>query len=103
MHRIGFAVFPNFHLLAFSAVTAFETANLVLEHPGYAVTLLSEHGGPVPASAGFRVETQPSQLSFGSVTAVARGGEDRLDVACEVDVRGCGWYRCCGCGERHGR
>jgi transcriptional regulator GlxA family with amidase domain len=59
MHRIGFVVFPNFHLMGFTAVTAFETANHVLDEPGYEVTLLSETGGLVPASAGFRVETQP--------------------------------------------
>jgi transcriptional regulator GlxA family with amidase domain len=59
MHRIGFVVFPNFHLLAFSAITAFETANMALEAPAYEVTLLSETGGLVAASAGFRVETQP--------------------------------------------
>lgn len=59
MHRIGFVVFPNFHVMGFAAVTAFETANLVLDEPGYEVTLLSETGGLVPASAGFRVETQP--------------------------------------------
>jgi transcriptional regulator GlxA family with amidase domain len=59
MHRIGFVVFPNFHLMGFAAVTAFETANLVLDEPAYEVTLLSETGGLVPASAGFRVETQP--------------------------------------------
>jgi transcriptional regulator GlxA family with amidase domain len=59
MHRIGFVVFPNFHLMGFAAVSAFETANLVLDEPTYEVTLLSETGGLVPASAGFRVETQP--------------------------------------------
>jgi transcriptional regulator GlxA family with amidase domain len=59
MHSIGFVVFPNFHLLAFAAVTAFETANIVLGEPAYEITLLSETGGLVPASAGFRVETQP--------------------------------------------
>lgn len=59
MHRIGFVVFPNFYVMGFAAVTAFETANLVLDEPAYEVTLLSETGGLVPASAGFRVETQP--------------------------------------------
>ncbi|WP_394778895.1 GlxA family transcriptional regulator [Undibacterium sp.] len=72
MHSVGFVVFPNFHLLAFSAVTAFETANRVLEEQAYTVTLLSEAGGLVPASPGFRVETQPfddavfDTLMFGS-------------------------------------
>lgn len=59
MHRIGFVVFPNFYLLGFAAITAFETANIVLEETAYDVTLLSESGGLVAASAGFRVETQP--------------------------------------------
>jgi transcriptional regulator GlxA family with amidase domain len=59
MHKIGFVVFPNFYVMGFTAVSAFETANVVLDEPGYEVTLLSEAGGPVPASAGFRVETQP--------------------------------------------
>src|ERR1700709_475726 len=61
MHRIGFVVFPNFNLMGFAAVTVFETANsaLALDEPAYAVTLLSETGGFVSCSAGFRVETQP--------------------------------------------
>jgi transcriptional regulator GlxA family with amidase domain len=58
MHRIGFVVFPNFHLLGFAAVTAFETANIALGAPSYEITLLSETGGMVTASAGFRVETE---------------------------------------------
>lgn len=58
MHTIGFVVFPGFHLLGFAAVSVFETANRVLHEPSYGVTLLSEAGGPVRASAGFRVETQ---------------------------------------------
>jgi transcriptional regulator GlxA family with amidase domain len=59
MHSIGFVVFPDFHLLGFAAISAFETANRVLDEPCYEVTLLSETGGLVAASAGFRVETQP--------------------------------------------
>jgi len=58
MHRIGFVVFPNFHLLGFAAITAFETANIALGTPSYEITLLSETGGMVSASAGFRVETE---------------------------------------------
>jgi transcriptional regulator GlxA family with amidase domain len=59
MHKIGFVVFPDFNLMGFAAVTVFETANLAPDEPGYAVTLLSETGGLVSCSAGFRVETQP--------------------------------------------
>ncbi|MFM0492394.1 GlxA family transcriptional regulator, partial [Paraburkholderia graminis] len=64
MHTIGFVVFPNFYLMGFAAVTAFELANGVLEEPAYDITLLSEKGGLVPSSAGIRVETQP----FGDAT-----------------------------------
>jgi transcriptional regulator GlxA family with amidase domain len=61
MHRIGFVVFPDFNLMGFTAVNVFETANSALapDGPGYTVALLSENGGLVSCSAGFRVETQP--------------------------------------------
>jgi transcriptional regulator GlxA family with amidase domain len=59
MHKIGFVVFPNFYLMGFAAVTAFELANVVLGEPAYEVTVLSEEGGLVLSSAGIRVETQP--------------------------------------------
>jgi len=59
MHTIAFVVFPNFSLIGFAAITAFETANAVLGEAVYEVTLLSEKGGAVRASAGFEVNTQP--------------------------------------------
>lgn len=58
VHHIGFVVFPGFNLMGFSAVTVFETANVALGDPAYEITLLSERGGLVMCSAGFRVETQ---------------------------------------------
>ena len=58
MHTIGLVVFPRFDLLAFSAITALQVANRVLGEPFYEMKLLSEHGGPVMAGAGFRVETE---------------------------------------------
>lgn len=64
MHRIGFVIFPGFQVMGFTAVTAFEVANLVLGESAYEVTLLSEEGGLVSSSAGFRVET----TTFGSRT-----------------------------------
>lgn len=68
MHTIGFVVFPNFYLMGFAAVTAFELANVVLGEPSYEVTLLSEEGGLVVSSAGIRVETQPfSDAAFDTV------------------------------------
>jgi transcriptional regulator GlxA family with amidase domain len=59
MHSIGFVVFSNFYIMGFAAVTAFELANLVLEEPAYKVTVLSEAGGLVSASAGIRIDSEP--------------------------------------------
>ena len=58
MQSIGFVVFPGFQVMGFAVVTAFEVANLVVGKPAYRVTLLSEDGGLVQSSAGFRVETE---------------------------------------------
>jgi transcriptional regulator GlxA family with amidase domain len=58
VQRIGFLVFPNFQLMGFAAMTAFEVANLTVAEPVYNVSLLSESGGLVRASAGFCVETE---------------------------------------------
>lgn len=57
MHSIGFVIIPGFQIMGLTAITAFEIANLTLGKPAYEVTLLSEEGGLVPSSAGFRVET----------------------------------------------
>jgi transcriptional regulator GlxA family with amidase domain len=59
VHRIGLVVFPEFSLIGFAAITAFELANLVLGETVYAVTVVSEHGGMVTSSAGVRVESLP--------------------------------------------
>jgi transcriptional regulator GlxA family with amidase domain len=59
MHRIGYVVFPDFQVMGFTAITVFELANLTAGRRVYDVTLLSESGGPVRASAGFTVNTQP--------------------------------------------
>jgi transcriptional regulator GlxA family with amidase domain len=58
MQQIGFVIFPNFQVMGFAAITVFEVANLVAEKEVYSVHLLSEHGGPVRASAGFTVDTE---------------------------------------------
>jgi len=68
MQQIGFVVFPNFQVMSFAAITAFEVSNLVLGESAYSVTLLSEAGGLVRSSAGFCVETQPfSDQQFDTV------------------------------------
>jgi transcriptional regulator GlxA family with amidase domain len=64
VQHIGFVVFPNFQVMGFAAITAFEVANLTVGEPVYKVSLLSESGGLVRASAGFCVETE----AFGEST-----------------------------------
>jgi transcriptional regulator GlxA family with amidase domain len=68
MHTIGFVVFPKFHMIGFAAVTVFELANLVLDEPAYEVTVLSEAGGLVPASACVRIDSEPfGEAAFDTV------------------------------------
>ena len=78
MHTIGFVVFPNFYLMGFAAVTAFELANVVLGEPEYEVTVLSEEGGLVMSSAGVRVETQP--ISDAGFDTVMFGSGVEIDI-----------------------
>lgn len=59
MQRIGFIVYPDFQVIGLAAATVFEIANLVAERPVYEVHTLSEEGGPVPASFGVAVESEP--------------------------------------------
>lgn len=71
MLRIGIVLYPGFQVMNLAVSTVFEFANLALGKPAYEVTLLSEHGGPVPASAGFAVHTQPFDESrFDTVLVV---------------------------------
>jgi transcriptional regulator GlxA family with amidase domain len=58
MRTIAFVVSPDFQVLGLSALTVFEVANKVVGQQAYAIELLSEHGGAVPSSAGFAVQTQ---------------------------------------------
>ena len=88
MHTIGFVVFPNFYLLGFAAVTAFELANAVLGEPAYGVTVLSEEGGLVLSSAGVRVETQAfSGATFDTVVFASGVGTDIVSPALTAFVR----------------
>jgi transcriptional regulator GlxA family with amidase domain len=82
MHTIGFVVFPNFYLMGFAAITAFELANVVLGEPTYEVTLLSEEGGLVLSSAGIRVETQP--FSDAALDTVMLGSGVEIDIVSDA-------------------
>jgi transcriptional regulator GlxA family with amidase domain len=57
--RIGFLLPPGFQALDFMATTVYELANDLSDAPGYTVTMLSEHGGPVTSSLGLQVLTEP--------------------------------------------
>jgi len=50
-------VYPGFQVLGLAVSTVFEFANLTIGRNEYAVTLVSEHGGSVPSSMGFGIET----------------------------------------------
>jgi transcriptional regulator GlxA family with amidase domain len=78
MHRIGFVVFPNFYMVGFAAVTAFELANLVLEELAYEVTVVSETGGLIAASAGIRVDSEPFGDAVFDTVMFASGVETDL-------------------------
>jgi transcriptional regulator GlxA family with amidase domain len=88
MHTIGFVVFPNFYLLGFAAVTAFELANAVLGEPAYGVTVLSEQGGLILSSAGVRVETQAfGDATFDTVMFSSGVETDTMSAALTAFVR----------------
>lgn len=75
MQKIGFVIFPEFQVMSFGAITAFEMANHIVDQPAYTITLLSETGGLIPSSAGFRVETEPfSNIEF-DIVIIGAGNE----------------------------
>ena len=76
MQRIGFVVFPDFQMLALSALSVFEFANRATAKPLYEVELVSELGGMVRSSIGVAVETAP----------IGRSTYDTLIVAGGLDV-----------------
>ena len=41
MYRVGFVVFPGFHVMSLAPISAFEVTNIVLGESVYAVRLLS--------------------------------------------------------------
>ena len=62
MHTVGLVVYPDFQALGLAVSTVFEYANLLAGTPAapvYAVSVVSEQGGPVRASQGITVESEP--------------------------------------------
>ena len=58
MQRVGFVICPGYSLMGLAAAPAFEVANFVGDESAYDLHFVSEHGGPVGASAGMNLETE---------------------------------------------
>jgi transcriptional regulator GlxA family with amidase domain len=59
MLRIGMVVIPEFQMMYFAAISAFEIANMAAKEKIYDVHTLSEEGGLVASSLGMPVQTLP--------------------------------------------
>ncbi len=59
MQKIGFLVGDGFQIMGIAAQSVFEYANFMAEQPIYAISVLSELGGPVKSSLGMVLQTEP--------------------------------------------
>jgi transcriptional regulator GlxA family with amidase domain len=59
MHRVGLILPQNFQLLNLAPLTVFELSEMTPNPPPYDIHLLSEGGGPLKASCGLVVDTEP--------------------------------------------
>ena len=57
--RVGLILPADFHVMSYATLATFETANFIAGDQFYDVSILSEHGGPVPNSFGMATETEP--------------------------------------------
>lgn len=85
MRRIGFAVFPDFQIMSFAALSVFEFANLVAGETAYEIHVVSETGGWIKSSAGLAIETR----AFGNsrFDTLIFGGGLTIDLATPGLVR----------------
>jgi transcriptional regulator GlxA family with amidase domain len=58
MKRIAYVLVPDFQVMLFAGVTAFELANLNGDSPHYDIRILSEDGGNVRSSLKYSVSTE---------------------------------------------
>lgn len=75
MQSLGFIVQPEFQVLGFATMTVFEIANTVAGEKVYDISLLSENGGQVRASAGFSVQTEPFGGTIWDTVLILAGTE----------------------------
>lgn len=59
MKRIAYLLVPDFQVMAFAGISAFEVANQSTPTPHYEIRLISEEGGNVRTSLGYSVSTDP--------------------------------------------
>jgi transcriptional regulator GlxA family with amidase domain len=57
MRTIGLVVYPGFSAISLAVTSVFEIANRHTGRAEYALTLLSEGGGPVATSLGYEIQT----------------------------------------------
>lgn len=58
MKRIAYLLVPDFQVMLFGGLTAFEVANHTAKEPFYDIHLISESGGPIASSLGYSVTTE---------------------------------------------
>lgn len=97
MRQIGLILEDGFQIMGFTALTAFELANVELGEDGYRMTVLSQSGGTVHSTIGVGIETtafgeMPDTLMVAGIRApgpmspalrsfIARAGDEARRVA----------------------
>jgi len=59
MKRIAYLLVPDFQVMLFAGLSAFEIANQPVPTPHYDIRLISEAGGNIKSSLGYSVSTDP--------------------------------------------
>jgi transcriptional regulator GlxA family with amidase domain len=62
MLRVGLILPASFHVMSYATLATFDTANFIAGEQFYDISILSEHGGPVPNSFGTATETEPLDI-----------------------------------------
>ena len=64
MLRVALILPAGFHVMSYATVATFDTANSIAGEQFYELSILSEHGGPVPNSFGTATETERLDIKF---------------------------------------
>jgi transcriptional regulator GlxA family with amidase domain len=73
MLSVGLLLPAGFNVMSYSTVATFEAVNLVTGEERYDISILSEHGGPVPNSFGGTTNTEPLNTKSFDTLLVASG------------------------------